>query len=123
MTLLLLQMMTVLLVALLCGALARRLGQAPGSTPIAHRFLGLVLYLAVMMFVVRPLGSSVARREHSVALSCELLASMIAVVLASAAATEAIGVHPLFGAFLAGLCFPHIPRESTSDFALQSAAA
>jgi Kef-type K+ transport system membrane component KefB len=31
------------------------------------------------------------------------------VVLASAAATEAIGVHPLFGAFLAGICFPRVP--------------
>ena len=29
-------------------------------------------------------------------------------MLASAAATEAIGVHPLFGAFVAGLCFPRI---------------
>jgi Kef-type K+ transport system membrane component KefB len=33
---------------------------------------------------------------------------IIAVVLASAATTEAVGVHPLFGAFMAGLCFPRI---------------
>jgi Kef-type K+ transport system membrane component KefB len=30
------------------------------------------------------------------------------VVFASAAATDRIGVHPLFGAFLAGLCFPRL---------------
>jgi Kef-type K+ transport system membrane component KefB len=30
----------------------------------------------------------------------------VAFVLASSAATEAIGVHPLFGAFMAGVCFP-----------------
>ncbi len=34
---------------------------------------------------------------------------MIAVALASSAVTDAIGVHPLFGAFLAGLCFPRVP--------------
>lgn len=29
-------------------------------------------------------------------------------VLLSAAATDSIGVHPLFGAFLAGVCFPRV---------------
>jgi Kef-type K+ transport system membrane component KefB len=38
-----------------------------------------------------------------------LLGVMIAVALASSAVTDAIGVHPLFGAFLAGLCFPRVP--------------
>lgn len=35
---------------------------------------------------------------------------MLAIALASAAVTDAIGVHPLFGAFLAGLCFPRVPQ-------------
>jgi Kef-type K+ transport system membrane component KefB len=35
---------------------------------------------------------------------------ILALVLASAAVTDAIGVHPLFGAFLAGICFPRIPQ-------------
>jgi Kef-type K+ transport system membrane component KefB len=30
--------------------------------------------------------------------------------LVSAAATDAIGIHPLFGAFLAGVCFPRVPE-------------
>ena len=33
---------------------------------------------------------------------------ILAVVFASAAVTDVIGVHPLFGAFLAGLCFPRV---------------
>ena len=32
----------------------------------------------------------------------------LALALLSSAATEAIGVHPLFGAFIAGVCFPRI---------------
>jgi Kef-type K+ transport system membrane component KefB len=37
-----------------------------------------------------------------------MLGIMLAVALASAAVTDAIGVHPLFGAFLAGLCIPRV---------------
>lgn len=33
---------------------------------------------------------------------------VVAIALCSAAATEAIGVHPLFGAFMAGICFPRV---------------
>jgi Kef-type K+ transport system membrane component KefB len=81
-----------------------------GAAPVSHRLLWLCTYLAVMLVVVRPLGKLLARRQAHVALSYELLAVFVAVVLASAAATEAIGVHPLFGAFLAGLCFPRVKR-------------
>jgi Kef-type K+ transport system membrane component KefB len=76
------------------------------STP--QRLLWLAVYLAVMIGIVRPLGNWFARRQTSIALSYELFAVFIAVVLASAAATDLIGVHPLFGAFVAGLCFPRI---------------
>src|SRR5882757_4196127 len=84
------------------------LPSADNATPISHRLLWLVAYVAVMVCVVRPLGRWLVRRSTSTALSYELFAVIIAMVLASAAATEAIGVHPLFGAFLAGLCFPRV---------------
>lgn len=71
------------------------------------RFLWLGAYLAVMFFAIRPLGRWVSRRFKN-QLSYELLGVMIAVTLASAAVTDAIGVHPLFGAFLAGICFPRV---------------
>jgi Kef-type K+ transport system membrane component KefB len=80
------------------------------SVPVWHRLLWLGVYLAVMLGVVKPLGGLLARRQERMAFSYELLAVFVAVVLASAAATEAIGVHPLFGAFLAGLCFPRVRR-------------
>jgi len=78
------------------------------------RFVWLVIYLIVMLGVVRPLAKWLTRRNTSTELSYELLGTIIAIVLASAAATEAIGIHPLFGAFLAGICFPRIPSWQTS---------
>jgi len=90
------------------------LPHAGQSTPIGYRLLWLAAYLAVMLGVIRPLGAWLVRRQNSVALSYELLGIIIAVVLASAAATEAIGVHPLFGAFLAGVCFPRIEHWQTA---------
>lgn len=78
------------------------------SMALPYRLLGLGLYIAVMLFIIRPLGAWLVRRQKSIGLSYELLGIIVAMVLASAAATEAIGVHPLFGAFLAGVCFPRI---------------
>jgi len=80
------------------------------STPLGYRLLWLVAYLAVMLGIVRPLGSWMVKRQKGVVLSYEIFGIIIAVVLGSAAATEAIGIHPLFGAFLAGVCFPRIER-------------
>ena len=81
-----------------------------GATPVSQRLLWLVGYLAVMLCGVRPMGKWLARRRADAGLSYEMLAVVVAIVLASAAATEAIGVHPLFGAFLAGVCFPRVGR-------------
>jgi Kef-type K+ transport system membrane component KefB len=80
------------------------------SMGLAIRLLWLGLYLAVMLGIVRPLGVWVARRQKTAGLSYEMLGVVVATLLASAAATEAIGIHPLFGAFLAGVCFPRIGR-------------
>lgn len=82
-------------------------GQSMG---LPYRLLWLGIYLTMMVGVVRPLGKWFVRRRKTIALSYEVMAIIVAVVLGSAAATEAIGVHPLFGAFLAGVCFPRIER-------------
>jgi len=82
--------------------------------PYAYRFLWLGAYLFVMLLVIRPLGKWVAKRHTRVTLSYELLGIIIALVFASAAVTDAIGVHPLFGAFLAGLCFPRVKAWQTA---------
>jgi Kef-type K+ transport system membrane component KefB len=79
------------------------------SMGLPYRLLWLGIYLAVMVGGVRPLGKWLVERQKTTALSYEVMGIILAVVLASAAVTEAIGVHPLFGAFLAGTCFPRIP--------------
>jgi Kef-type K+ transport system membrane component KefB len=81
---------------------------AASPAPYAYRVLGLGAYLVVMLLVIRPLGTLLAKRHANAAFSYEMLGIMLAVALASAAVTDAIGVHPLFGAFLAGLCIPRV---------------
>jgi Kef-type K+ transport system membrane component KefB len=94
---------------LLAFALALIGGEdAPSS--LVYRLGGLVAYLVVMLAVIKPLGAYVARRRTKPELSLELLGVVVAGALLSAAATDKIGVHPLFGAFLAGVCFPRIPH-------------
>ena len=94
---------------LLAFALALMGGQdAPSS--LLLRLSGLLIYLFLMVGVVRPLGKYLVRRHNRPELTLELLGVVIAGALLSAAATDKIGVHPLFGAFLAGVCFPRVPH-------------
>lgn len=90
-------------------AVAMTLIPSPVSPlPNAYRLFSLGAYLLVMLLLIRPLGAWLAKRYAGAAFSYELLGIFLAVALASAAVTAAIGVHPLFGAFLAGLCFPRV---------------
>jgi Kef-type K+ transport system membrane component KefB len=93
---------------LLAFALAL-IGETEGPASMSIRMIGLAAYLAFMLLLVRPAVNWFVKRHQSRRLSIELLAVVIAYVFLSAAATDAIGVHPLFGAFLAGVCFPRIP--------------
>ena len=80
----------------------------PNGPGVYVRFLWLGAYVSVMFFVVKPVGRWLAARRSQDVLSYELLGVILAMALISAAVTDAIGVHPLFGAFLAGLCFPRV---------------
>lgn len=66
------------------------------------------LYVAAMWFVVRPLLSKVYARltRDDDSTSMAVLAVLVVTMLLSAFATEQIGVHALFGAFVAGLITP-----------------
>jgi Kef-type K+ transport system membrane component KefB len=95
--------------SLLAFALALIGGEdAPSS--LLLRLGGLVAYLLLMLGVIRPLAAYLVRRHNRPELSLELLGVVVAGALLSAAATDKIGVHPLFGAFLAGVCFPRVPQ-------------
>jgi Kef-type K+ transport system membrane component KefB len=84
------------------------IGKGDESAGLYIRLAALVAYLALMLAVVTPIARRLAKRQRSSVLSVELLSVTVISVLLSAAATNAIGVHPLFGAFLAGLCFPRV---------------
>jgi Kef-type K+ transport system membrane component KefB len=66
-----------------------------------------VVYIAAMFFVVRPLAPRLLRAKLSQPPSQGALAATFLLLLGSALATETIGVHSLFGAFVLGAIIPH----------------
>ncbi len=77
------------------------------SVPFAATLLGLPLFLAVMFLGGRRIlgGIASAYRRHG-ALSGNYQALLLLLLLASALVTEFLGLHPLFGAFIAGVVVP-----------------
>ncbi|CAN6351184.1 unnamed protein product [Urochloa humidicola] len=64
-------------------------------------------FVAFMLCALRPLMSRLARRAAAVASSSSSTAgAAVACALLAGAATDAIGVHPVFGAFVFGLSLP-----------------
>lgn len=97
-----------------------------GSSVSTLFTLGLVVsYLLLMLFVVRPLlrklGTIYNKRG---AVSKPMMAIVFMVLLVSAYATEIIGIHALFGAFMAGVIMPpgltfrNIVMEKIEDVSL-----
>jgi Kef-type K+ transport system membrane component KefB len=99
--------------SLLALALAL-IGESGGPSSLPIRLVGLAVYLFVMLGVVRPLAARLVKRRNNPELSIDLLGLIVGAVLISAAATDKIGIHPLFGAFLAGVCFPRIEHWQTA---------
>ncbi|HVS35015.1 MAG TPA: cation:proton antiporter [Gemmataceae bacterium] len=71
---------------------------------------GAAAYFAFLFLVARPIVERLTARFDRGRLSAGVVALVFVGLLLSALATEAIGVHALFGAFLFGAV---IPREST----------
>ncbi|HEX7185801.1 MAG TPA: cation:proton antiporter [Thermoanaerobaculia bacterium] len=66
-----------------------------------------LLFIAAMLFVVRPRMARLIKDESpDQPRSTGFLAAIFLFVVVSALITEAIGIHALFGAFLAGVCMP-----------------
>lgn len=97
-----------------------------GSFISAFYIMGLALaYVVVMIYVIKPflkrVGDLHATREN---LSKPIVAIFLLVLLLSSYATEVIGIHALFGAFMAGAVMPENIRfrnifiEKVEDVAL-----
>jgi K+:H+ antiporter len=74
---------------------------AAGSSSFARTLLLLALFAAAVLLLLRPVLKRRLTRSPA-----SFLPVAVVCLLACAAATEAIGVHALFGAFLAGIAMP-----------------
>jgi Kef-type K+ transport system membrane component KefB len=78
--------------------------------------LGTVAYVAFMFLVVRPVIARLTASYDHGKLATGVAALVFVGLLLSSLATEAIGIHAIFGAFLLGAVIPHdstIAREFT----------
>jgi Kef-type K+ transport system membrane component KefB len=83
-------------------------GVAQAKVGGAVLVLGLTAaYIGFMALVVRPVAARLLTRFGEARLTQGVIALVFAAVLLSALATEAIGIHALFGAFLLGALIPH----------------
>jgi Kef-type K+ transport system membrane component KefB len=101
---------------LLGGLMTVVSGEAPGNPGVLVSVLGLPIYLAAMVWLLPPL----MRRAAGVLLrngrmSERALAAVCAVALASAMITQILGLHYIFGAFVAGTLMPHELRKPLLD--------
>jgi Kef-type K+ transport system membrane component KefB len=68
-----------------------------------------IVFVGGMLFLVRPqLGNLIEKRLADPKRARGLLAGVLAFVLASAWFTESIGIHALFGGFMAGVVMPSV---------------
>ena len=80
---------------------------AGAAATLATMVTMLVVFVLFMVYAVRPsLARLLDSTRRADALSKEHIALVLAVLLSSALATEVIGIHALFGAFLAGVVMP-----------------
>jgi Kef-type K+ transport system membrane component KefB len=89
------------LLAFIVGVARAEVGQSLG---VIAWSVGYVLFMVV---VVRPLLVRLLPRGDDAAVNRGTLGVVFAALLLSALATEAIGIHALFGAFLFGAIIPH----------------
>jgi len=80
------------------------------QTGMALVLLGSIAFLAAMFLVVRPRLAWLARRHVAEGgISRGLLSAMVILMLTSAWVTQKLGIHALFGAFVAGVIMPKSP--------------
>ena len=73
-----------------------------------------ILFIAVMFIAVRPLIVKWIRWAEPRGLDQQATPLLLILLLCSALATEAIGIHAVFGAFLLGAVIPHDSRVAQS---------
>jgi Kef-type K+ transport system membrane component KefB len=91
-------------------------GQAIGAVGVLTRFFFVPVYLVVMVHVVRPwLVRMVIARMRDEVVNERALVVVGAVTIASAFATESMGLHYIIGAFVTGAVIPPNLRKPLLD--------
>lgn len=78
---------------------------AGSGAPLAFTLFGVAIYLLLMLGLIRPLLARIPELKGA-AVSADTLALVLLFAFVSAWATDRLGVHALFGAFLAGVILP-----------------
>lgn len=69
------------------------------------------LYIVLMLFVVRPFIKRIGDvYQNEELMNKSIFAFFILILIASAYTTQLLGIHALFGAFMAGLIMPAMPK-------------
>jgi Kef-type K+ transport system membrane component KefB len=92
------------MLAFVVGVVNARAGDAAITVALAAG------YVVVMVAVVRPLAVRFTRAQEGREITQATMVVVLTALLASALATEAIGIHAIFGAFLLGALVPHDSR-------------
>ena len=101
---------------LLGGLMAVLAGETSGQHGLIISLLGTPVYLIVMFRYVRPYLRRLAPYLlRNGAMSERALAAVCAVALGSAIATQLLGLHYVFGAFIAGALMPNELRQLILD--------
>jgi len=70
-----------------------------------------ILYVVAMLFLVRPFLKRLGEIYHTgEVMNKSIVAFLLLILIASAFTTQIIGIHALFGAFLAGVIMPQLPH-------------
>jgi Kef-type K+ transport system membrane component KefB len=69
-----------------------------------------IVYSLIMLFLVRPMLKKLQTISHDQKLGRPTMAILFVTLLLSSFVTEAIGIHALFGAFMAGIMMPTDPE-------------
>jgi Kef-type K+ transport system membrane component KefB len=95
---------------LLAGVTALVRGQGVGGHGVLLTIAGTMAFAAAMLTIGRRVLAPLAQRVSAHGLARQDAALIVVFALGAAWATDAIGVHPLFGAFVAGLSMPKDER-------------
>lgn len=87
-------------------ALIMAIAKGASGTGVLFMLIFTIAYTAIMFLIVKPLLARVAKKQSEVSSSLGYLSLLLVVLLLSAWATEVIGLHALFGAFIAGIIMP-----------------